>query len=169
MLIIKIFIYTFIFLTTSAIGMLKSKKYIDRVDELKEMKAAISVFKTKLKYTYEPIPEIFNEISESFNSVIGKIFKIASLNMQNINAGTAWNMAIDLGTLNINSEDKSILKNLGKLLGETDLNGQISQIELTENFLEEQIKKAERERQKNEKLYRTLGMTGGLAIVIILL
>ena len=30
-------------------------------------------------------------------------------------------------------------------------------------------RKAEQERQKNEKLFRTLGMTAGLAIVIILM
>ena len=33
---------------------------------------------------------------------------------------------------------------------------------------EKQIEDAEQERQKNEKLYKTLGMTIGLAIVILL-
>ena len=169
MLIIKIIIYTFIFLTTSAIGMLKAKKYVDRANELREFKSAISMFKTKLKYTYNPIQEIFTEITEKFQSNVGKVFKIASINMQNKNASESWNLAIDLGPLNINDEDKSILKNMGNLLGQTDLAGQISQVELTENFIDEQIIKAEKERLKNEKLYRTLGMTAGMAIVIILL
>ena len=61
------------------------------------------------------------------------------------------------------------VKNLSKLLGRTDLEGQISQIELTSNFLDEQIEKAERERQKNESMYRKLGMIIGLGIVIILI
>lgn len=40
---------------------------------------------------------------------------------------------------------------------------------MTEDFLDEQIKKAEKEMNKNEKLYRTLGMVLGLTIVIILM
>lgn len=169
MLGIKISIYTFIFLTSSAIGLLVSKKYEDRVNELKEFKNGLNIFKTKIKFTYEPIPEIFEQISDSMNSRTGKIFKLASTNMKLLAAGDAWNMAIDTDLLNINEEDKNILKNLSRLLGQTDIEGQISQIELTSKFLDEQIKKAEKERTKNEKMYRTLGMIIGLAIVIILM
>ena len=71
--------------------------------------------------------------------------------------------------LNITNEDKMALANLGKLLGKTDLKGQIEQIEMTEDFLDEQIRKARSKMNKNEKLYRTLGMVVGLAIVIILI
>lgn len=169
MLIVKILIYTFIFLTTSAIGILKAKKYVYRVEELREIKTALNMFRTKLKFTYQPIPEIFKEISERLNSNIGNIFRIASNNMGSETAQEAWNGAIELNSLNINFEDKSILKNLSNLLGQTDLEGQINQIELTWNFIDEQIIKAEKERQKNEKLFRTLGMTIGLVIVIILM
>ena len=78
-------------------------------------------------------------------------------------------MAVDTNILSINEEDRSILKNLSKLLGQTDIDGQINQIELTSRFLDEQIAKAEKEKAKSEKMYRTLGMVIGLAIVIILI
>ena len=67
------------------------------------------------------------------------------------------------------TEDKQTIKTLSKLLGSTDTDGQISQIEVTETFLEKQIREAEEEKQKNEKLYKKLGATIGLAIVIILI
>lgn len=169
MLGIKILIYSSIFLTCSLIGVLKSQKYMYRVSELKEFKNALNMFKTKIKFTYEPIPEIFNQISSTINPSIGSIFKIASHNMKFSAAGEAWNKAIDTDILNINLEDKKILKDLGKLLGATDIEGQLAQIEVTSNFLDEQIKKAEKEREKNEKMYRELGMIVGLGIVIILL
>ena len=54
------------------------------------------------------------------------------------------------------------------MLGKTDLDGQISEIKLVQNFLNTQIEIAEKERQKNEKMYRTLGGVVGLAIIIIL-
>lgn len=169
MLMIKIIIYSFIFLTCSLIGILNSRKYVDRVNELKDFKEALNIFKTKVKFTYEPIPEIFNQISENSNSRIARIFKVASNNMKFYAAGDAWIKAINTDMLNINAEDKNILKSLGKLLGQTDIEGQISQIELTSTFLEEQIIKAEKEREKNEKLYRTLGTVIGMTIVIILM
>lgn len=169
MLGIKILIYSAIFLTCSFIGILKSQKYIYRVDELKEFKNALNMFKTKIKFTYEPIPDIFEQIASNINPEIGSIFKIASYNMKYCPAGDAWNKAIDTELLNINIEDKNILKDLSKLLGATDIQGQISQIEITSNFLDEQIKKAEKEKEKNETVYRKLGMIIGLGIVIVLI
>ena len=54
------------------------------------------------------------------------------------------------------------------MLGQTDVEGQISQIEITESFLENQIQEAIIERQKNEKLYTRLGTIMGMTVVIIL-
>ena len=55
------------------------------------------------------------------------------------------------------------------MLGKTDIDGQVSEIRLTNKFLDVQIKDAENEKLKNEKLYKTLGATVGLALVIILI
>ena len=169
MLGIKILIYSSIFLDCSALGLIKSQKYAYRVEELREFKNALNMFKTKVRFTYEPIPEIFKQISSNIEPSIGSIFKIASYNMQFFPAGDAWNQAIDTNILNINMEDKQALKNLSKLLGATDVEGQLSQIEITSGVLDEQIKKAEKEREKSEGMYRKLGMLLGLGIVIILI
>ena len=145
MLGIKILIYSFIFLLSSLIGFLISKKYVSRVNELKEFKNSLNQFKTKIKYTYEPIPDIFLEISNNLNNSninIANFFKIASNKMKLLPAGDAWNIALEMDDLSINDEDKNILKGFSKLLGKTDINGQISQIELTQNFLDTQILKA---------------------------
>ncbi len=166
---IKIIIYTFIFLSCSFIGILISRKYVNRVNELKEFKNALNIFKTKIRYTYEPIPEIFMQISKSVNPNISNVFSQAANKMEILAAGEAWNIALKMEDLNINEEDKNALNNLSKLLGKTDLEGQLNQIEMTSDFLDEQIKKAEKEKNKNEKMYRTLGMILGMTIVVILM
>ena len=169
MLLVKITIYSFIFLSCSLIGILISKKYVNRVNELREFKNALNMFKTKIRYTYAPLPEIFKEIAENIDSNISTVFKKASEKMEICPAGEAWNLALKIEDLNIDDEDRTALKNLSKLLGKTDLEGQLNQIEMTSDFLDNQIKKAEKQRAKSEKMYRTLGMVIGMAIVIILI
>lgn len=169
MLAIKIIIYSFIFLSCSLIGILISKKYSNRVNELKEFKNALNMFKTKIRYTYAPLPEIFEEISESIDSNISIVFKKAADKMDICSAGEAWDLALKIEDLNIDDEDRNALKKLSKLLGKTDLEGQLNQIEMTSDFLDKQIKNAENQRDRSEKMYRTLGMIMGMAIVIILI
>ena len=40
---------------------------------------------------------------------------------------------------------------------------------MTSSFLDKQIKEAEKQKEKNERMYKTLGMIMGIAIVIILI
>lgn len=169
MLVIKVLIYTSIFLVSATIGVLISKKYVNRLKELMEFKNALNVFKTKIKFTYSPIPEVFTEISRLTSANISNVFEKASSNMSLQTAGNAWVNALNSERLNIYEEDKEVLKNLSKLLGKTDVDGQVAQIELTSSFLDEQILKAKDEKSKNEKMSKSLGMIFGIAIVIILM
>ena len=132
------------------------------------MKNSLNILKTKIKFTYEPIPDIFEEISKNTNKNIGNIFLLAKEKMEKMPASKAWEIAVEKIECNLKKEDKKTIKLLSKLLGRTDIEGQISQIEITEEFLNTQIKEAEEEKLKNEKLYTRLGTVMGLTIVIIL-
>ena len=169
MQIIKYFILFLILLGTSLIGKFLAKKYVYRLEELEEIKNALNILKTKIKFTYEPIPEIFKEISLNTNKNVGNIFKKASEKMKEITANITWEQAVEETETNLKTQDKQTIKKLSKLLGQTDVEGQVSQIEITETFLDNQIKEALCERQKNEKLFTRLGTIMGLAIVIVLL
>ena len=83
--ILKYIILFFIFGTTSFIGILISKKYSNRVKELQEMKSALSMFESKIKFRYEPIPEIFKEISNNFSEHIEEIFKNSEVLIDKLN------------------------------------------------------------------------------------
>lgn len=157
-----------ILVACSLIGRYISKKYIIRVSELEEIKNALNMFQSKIKFTYEPIPEIFEEISKNTSQTVGQVFQTAKEKMQTKTANIAWEEAIEESQNSLTKDDKHVLKTLSKLLGQTDIEGQTSQIEITQKFLETQIKEAQEEKTKNEKLYSKLGITIGLAIVIIL-
>ena len=64
MLGIKLILYGLILAVSSFIGITIAQKYNNRVKNLREMKKALNHFKTKIKFTYEPIPEILEEMIE---------------------------------------------------------------------------------------------------------
>lgn len=169
MIIIKYIVLGAILLGTSYIGILISKKYSNRVKDLKEMRKGLNFFEEKIKFTYEPIPDVFDEISKSLSENIGAIFYNSAKKMENISAGEAWENAVNASSNSFTKEDVDIIIGLAKMLGKTDIDGQVSEIRITDKFLDVQIKDAQREKAKNAKLYKTLGATVGLALVIVLI
>lgn len=116
--IFKFFILLTIFLICMYIGKLQSKKYVYRLKELECIYGSLSIFKTKLKFTYEPLLDIFLSIANQTKlKNISDIFNNTCLNIKNNSASKAWEMTIDQATnINLNNEDKVILKTMSKLL-----------------------------------------------------
>ena len=170
MYMLKIILLAAVFGTSTVIGVLISRKYSNRVKVLRELKNALNIFEVKINFSFETIPEIFNEIAHKTNGVAGKIFEDAVKNMENKNmiAGEAWEKAVETNSECLKKDDINCIKTLGKLLGKTDIEGQVNQIALVCTFLEKQINEADEERYKNEKMHQKLGAIVGLIIVIVL-
>ncbi len=160
-----------IFILANLIGSIGAKKYVNREKELKELKIAINILESKIRFTYEPLKEIFFQISRTLKTNIKVIFTQAGEYIENGKTYEIWNKSINEAEkmLNLTVEDLDILKDMGKMLGKTDVEGQIAQIKITSNFLDKQIEKAEEEKRKNEKLCKSLGAITGLIITIILI
>ncbi len=171
MYILKFILLAIVFCTSTVIGILISKKYSNRVQILKDIKNALNIFEVKINFSYETIPEIFSEISEKIQGTAGKIFAdtVKNINGKNMLAGDAWEASIENNADNLKKEDINSIKSLGKLLGKTDVDGQVSQIELVSTFLEKQINEAIEDKKQNEKMYQKLGAIVGLIIVIVLI
>ncbi len=169
MQILKFLLLIIIFLLSTIIGIVIAKMYENRVKELQEFKSILNAMKTKIKFTYEPLEEIFNEVSENGKTAVSNIFKQMAIQIQYKKTDEVWTSCIQNADISINQEDKDILKKLGRLLGQTDVDGQISEIEVTQSFLETQLIKAEEEKKRNQKMYKTLGAVVGLTFVVILI
>lgn len=169
MLILKIVTLLLIFICSTLIGVFIANKYKKRVEEISDMKKALNIIETKMKFTYSPIPDIFYDISKGFSNNIGKIFSNSCKYMQFMSSGDAWKLALDNTETNMQKNDIEVLKGMSKLLGKTDIEGQISEIELTDNFLNLQFDEAKQALDKNAKVYKSLGIICGLALVIVLI
>lgn len=169
MIILKYIIMCLVLLISILLGNIISKRYVLRVKELKDFENALNIIESKIKFTYEPLPEIFIQTSKLLSENISNIFKNASNYMKELSSEEAWNKGIEKTSTYLNKEDIENIKCFGKMLGKTDKEGQISQLELTKTFIGMQIKKAKEEEEKNSKLYKTLGVVCGLALVIVLI
>lgn len=167
MIILKIIMLILILTLSYLIGNIIAKQYSNRVEELEDIKNSLNVLQTKVRFSKEPLSTIFKDISNISKNK--EIFIEANENMKTMLAGEAWRNSIQTVNTNLKKNDIEILSSLGNMLGKTDSEGQVNQIEEIKELLNIQIKNANKEKEKNEKLYKTLGMTIGLAIVIILI
>ncbi len=113
---IKYCMLFFVFIASTLIGKYISQKYRYRLEELEEIKNALNIFKSKIKFTYEPIPNIFKEISINSNENISNLFKNAKEKMNNKTAAISWEEATEEFEGNLNKDDKKVIKMLSKLL-----------------------------------------------------
>ena len=134
---IKYMMLVIIFISSTLIGKFLSKKYTYRLEELEEMQNALNIFKSKIKFTYEPISDIFNDIAKNSIPNISKIFAKARYKMNELSAET-----------NLNEEDIHAISMLSKMLGQTDVEGQISQIEITRRIFRKSNKTSKRRKKQ---------------------
>ena len=167
MIILKFINLTCVLFICIYLGYYKAKGYENRVIELNKFENSLIMFKSKIEFTYEPIKNIFEEISKIIYENEENIF-ISTINYEK-DLSLSWNNSTNKINNGLNNEDKEIIKMLGKMLGKTDIKGQVNEINLCINLVERQLKKAECEREKNTKLYRTMGIVLGLGICIILI
>lgn len=167
MLVIKLLIGTGIVIIGALLGIKKAKQYESRERILKE---AIDLFKgiqNEMEYTLSSIPNAIESIRIRFKTILKDVLGVISFEMlkYNMDKKVVINEIEKVEALT--PYDKQILS-LGLIeLGKTDVKGQIGIINSTCANLEVQLKEAVDEKQKNSKLYKTVGVATGLIIAII--
>ena len=119
MIFFKYIVLFLIFLICALIGNLISKKYKNRVIELKKFKEVYNILESKIKFTYEPIGDIFEEISNIIKEgQINKIFIEAKNNLNRYDLNHSWVMAIEnnKSNLNLNKDDINTIKSFANML-----------------------------------------------------
>lgn len=156
----------------SLIGFSLAADCTKRPKTLRELQALLQMFENEISYLSNLLSDAFLSIHNNSNLEAAVLFKEAANNLEEkgTTAGAAWEKAVkeSYSQLSLNKEDKAILITFGKMLGNSDLEGQVNNIKLVSSQLKLQEIKSEETRRKNEKMYRSLGVLSGLAIAIIL-
>jgi stage III sporulation protein AB len=172
-MILKIIGSLIIIIASSFLGFYFSKDCSRRPQELRTLQAMLKMFENEITFLSNVLAEAFEKISRSNTGEVSSFFKktIDILKEdRSLTASDAWERAIkeNITKTSLNKEDGEILTSFGRMLGSSDLEGQIKNIGLTLTQLNLQEQKAEEARKKYETMYKTLGVLGGLTLIIIL-
>ena len=163
-----------VILSCTFLGFVLSADCRKRPQQLRDLQSMLQMFENQISYLSDVITEAFIRIGKVCRSETGIFFTstVEILNeSRNRSACQAWEQAVrqNIKKTALNKEDEEILLTFGKMLGCTDLEGQIKNIRLALDQLKHQEVKAEVSRSRNEKMYRSLGVLGGIAVVIVLM
>lgn len=141
--------------------------------ELRFLKQAVYMLRGEIKYSKAPLPEAFAAIAERVPVPFSEYFSRLAQELSRPGGKSLevlWREEIgrSLNKSFLRREEKEKLGQLGEGLGYLDLEMQLSTIELYLEQLEEDIALAQEEIRTKQKLYQSLGVAGGIFLVILL-
>ncbi|MBZ4644733.1 MAG: stage sporulation protein [Clostridia bacterium] len=160
--------------STTIMGYSLANKYAKRPEELRALQAALQMLEAEIVFSVNPLPDAFEKISRYVPESIKQIFEYSSHLLKQrtgMTAREAWALSINKLSrdMHLQKEDKEILIAFGNSLGCSDRENQIKNIHLACSKLSMEEKKAEVLKEKNERLYKNLGLLGGLLIALLLI
>lgn len=157
-----------VLIASSAFGFYKSFKLKGRLKNLTEIKNALRILESCIRFTYTDISNAFLE-AHKLSDTSG-VFKCVSDNIKTMGASKAWQYAINKNapSLCLIKEDIHTLSLLGAKLGMTDESEQIKTIECVMNMLDIHIASARYECEKYCRLYSSGGILTGAFLCLVL-
>ncbi|HHY70158.1 MAG TPA: stage III sporulation protein AB [Thermoanaerobacterales bacterium] len=160
-------------ISCSMMGFIIAGNFKYRPKTLRNLQVALSMLETEINYGHSPLPEALKSISKKCEKDVAELFVITAKNLSSRNgltANEAWEKSLKDFYINsyITDNDYEILMAFGKYLGSTDKQNQIKNIKLTLDNLRQQEITSIEEKQKNEKLWKYLGVLSGLMILLLL-
>lgn len=157
-----------IIVSCTSIGFSRSIDLNKQLEELETLKHMFYLLKKELEYTHGTFEEIFSNIGSKITGKYGAwITELAETLRQKpqVQFEVIWQESIetDLKNTKIQEKDMKELVKIGKYLG------RLESIELYINQLEYEIKIRREEYRSKRKLYQSMGIAGGIFLVILLL
>lgn len=161
-----------IFLSCTALGMLKASSYRMHTAELQNTLELIRLLDMEITYKRDSLAKTFEKVSEMKQCWFSHVLKSCSVMLRKQNTlESSWQYALDehAAVCPLYKKEIEILRDFSIGLGKSDIKGQRNLIEPAILRLEECITEAKRQEQKQGKMYRGLGIAGGIAIAVIII
>jgi len=156
------------------LGESKARSLGLRVRQLQQFQQSLKLLAAEVAYVNSILPLAFQKVSRQTGFPAKEIYSTAAgilSTRDDLTAQEAWESALSQVSPKTcyTGLDLEVIKGLGVSLGESQKEGQLTQIELTLKRLEFALHEAQEDKSRNEKMWRYLGLLGGAALVILLL
>lgn len=157
----------------TGIGFTLAREYTERPRQLRAIESALQMLETEIVYGATPLTEALDHIAAGCDPGVTVLFQQTAKELRQAGgctAGEAWRQALDAfyQASAVKTADIAVLKRLGASLGLSDRRDQEKHLKLAREQLRQEIRLAEELALKNSRLYRYLGVLGGLALVLVL-
>ena len=149
------------------IGLNYIKNIKSRESALCEIYEFINIIKIKTTYELCDLPDVFRKFSDKY--------LIADYTSKYLNDGntlkTAWNRSVDeyAEKKHLKPEDIKLLKDFSVCLGQTDIEGQISNFDMYLKFIENSKDEAKNEIVNKSKVIFSTSIFAGLLVSILVI
>lgn len=160
--------------STSIIGYYYGNQFSNRLNNLIYMEQCIKILETEIVYGAILLPEALINVYNKGNKKVSFIFKEIKNHLLMNKNSDVYNSFLHVSNsfknkLSLKDEDVEIFLSLGRVLGSSDRKDQEKNFSLILKQISFLQNDARLEKEKNEKMFKGLGILIGLAIVIILL
>lgn len=174
MLLAKWIVLIAIFITSLTLGFAYGDRYAKRVYYLRELLQSIKLLKTEVIILSNPLPIALKNISKKSDKKIGNIYDFILQDIVSKDRDEVYPSFLETNDILKNecfltAEDIDLFFTLGKVIGKTDRLDQDKHFTYVIGELDSIISEAKIERDKNQKMYRSLGLLMGIGAIIILI
>lgn len=171
---IKILGGFFLMGSAAAIGILKADELKERVDHLSELKRMMVLLQGELRFHRAALAEAFENVSGHTKEPFSMCLKEMAEKLEKRDSGgfcKIWSEMSEklLKETRMEKSHSVILETLGNSLGYLDLTMQTETLNLAILQAEDAIKNAKEQLEAKGKLYRTMGVTVGALLTLLII
>ncbi|WCN38921.1 stage III sporulation protein SpoIIIAB [Aneurinibacillus uraniidurans] len=159
---------------STLIGMQFARQVARRPIHIRQLRAAFTLLETEIVYGATPLQDALATIAQRVGGeAAGPLFhRAATLLAEESELSTAacWRQAVQESWSKTAMQDaeREVVLQLGAMLGRSDREDQRKHIQLAVINLENEEQTARDNQRRYEKMYRSLGVLGGILLVILL-
>jgi len=144
-----------------------------RVQDLQEFKKALMILSSEIEHMRTPLPLACTNIAKRTKDMVSDLFGQFADLLSHETVETAyqlWIQALESQKKRsyLATEDWDAIESFGKTLGYLDKQMQQSAITCTMEYVDEKTTGLQTQSDKNSRMYRSLGVIGGLLLVVVL-
>ncbi|MCL2603683.1 MAG: stage III sporulation protein AB [Defluviitaleaceae bacterium] len=157
----------------AALGFYYAAQEAQRALDLLEFKKALMVLSSEIEYMRTPLPVAAVNIGKRAERWVGPMFTRFGELLALSEGETAYQVWMKVITevkdgTHLAQEDWKVVEGFGKTLGYLDRQMQQNAIRYAVDYIDEKAAGLQQQADKNRKMYRSLGIIGGLLLAVVL-